>query len=325
MADLALVPTPTMLTTGDCSPLAAFKPRVAQYIGQSRSVNTLRGYRADWRDFTAWCEARAVESMPAAPGTVCAYLTAVADRGLKTGSIQRRISAIAAAHTAAGFESPTTTAAVKLTLAGVRRQLGVMQQGKAALLTADVAAMVSRLPGGLIGVRDRAVLLMGFAGAFRRSELVALDVEDLQFGDDGAKVTIRRSKTDQEGQGQSIGIARGAALCPVAALEGWLAAGGITAGPVFRSVDRHGKLQPGRLGDRAVATVVKRYATAAGLDAAKYSGHSLRAGLVTQAALNDVPERIIQKQTRHKSADMLRRYIREASLFRDNVSARVGL
>ena len=111
----------------------------------------------------------------------------------------------------------------------------------------------------------------------------------------------------------------------MAALEAWLEASGITAGPLFRYVNRHGKLQAGRLGDRTVALVVKRHAAAAGLDAAKYSGHSLRAGLATQAALNDVPERIIQKQTRHKSSDMLRRYIRDASLFRENASARVGL
>ena len=150
-------------------------------------------------------------------------------------------------------------------------------------------------------------------------------MEDIETTADGSKVLIRRSKTDQEGQGQTVGIARGQKLCPVAALEAWLASAGITSGPIFRRVNRHGQVLPGRLEPRAVAIVVQRYADAAGLNAAKYGGHSLRAGLATQAALNDVPERIIQKQTRHKSADMLRRYIRDASLFRENASARVGL
>jgi site-specific recombinase XerD len=318
MSALAVIPI-------DSQPLEPFRPQVEAFIRASRAANTLRGYRADWSDFCDWCAVSGLESMPAAPETVAAYIATVADRGLKAGSVQRRVSAIAAMHQAAGFDSPTGKAAVRLTLAGIRRALGTRQECKAALLTADLAAMVSHLPAGLKGTRDRALLLLGFAGAFRRSELCGLDVEDLAIGPDGVKITVRRSKTDQEGAGQAVGIARGGALCPVAALEAWLRASGITAGPVFRAVDRHGKLSAGRLDDRTVARTVKGYAAAAGLDAAKYSGHSLRAGLATQAALNDVPERIIQKQTRHKSSDMLRRYIRDASLFRENASARVGL
>jgi integrase len=185
--------------------------------------------------------------------------------------------------------------------------------------------MLSRAPDTLIGLRDRALLLVGFAGAFRRSELVALDVEDLEFTEDGMKVLIRRSKTDQEGAGQAVGIARGVNLCPVAALKAWLAAAGITSGPIFRPVNRHGRVQDRRLTDQVVALVVKRYAEAAGMDSRKYAGHSLRVGLVTSAAMNNVPEYVIQKQTRHKSTDMLRRYIRDVSLFRDNASSRVGL
>ena len=189
---------------------------------------------------------------------------------------------------------------------------------------ADIAALLASLPDSLLGIRDRALLLVGFAGAFRRFELVALNVEDLEFTKEGLKVLIRCSKTDQEGEGQPIGIAHGMNLCPVKALDAWLAAAGITEGPVFRSVTRGGKIK-GRLSDRAVALAVKRYARAAGLDAAKYAGHSLRAGFVTQAVINQVPEVTIMKQTRHKSADMLRRYVRETTLFRDNASARVGL
>ena len=306
--------------------VAQFRPRVAEFIQASRARSTRTGYQSDFRHFAGWCQDHNLEALPAAPETVAAYLTACADSGeLKAASIQRRVSAIACYHSAAGHDSPTTKAVVKLTLAGIRRQLGTHQEGKAALLTADLTAMVRRLPDNLLGIRDRAILLVGFAGAFRRSELVGLNLQDIETTADGSKVLIRRSKTDQEGHGQTVGIARGQKLCPVAALEAWLAAAGITSGPIFRRVNRHGHVLPGRLQPRAVAIVVQRYASAAGLDAARYGGHSLRAGLATQAALNDVPERIIQKQTRHKSADMLRRYIRDASLFRENASARVGL
>jgi site-specific recombinase XerD len=305
--------------------LAPFVESVTKYARASRAESTLRGYRSDWRDFGFWCLRHRLQSLPAAPATVAAYVSACADGGkLKAGSIQRRVSAIAAMHTASGFNSPTTSAEVKLTLAGVRRTLGVAQEGKAAVLTADVAAMLAHVPARLIGVRDRALLLIGFAGAFRRSELVALNVSDIEFREDGLKATIRKSKTDQEGAGQVIGIAHGTKLCPVRALQEWLAAAQITTGPIFHHVDRHGR-QLGRMSPEAVAIVVKRYAAAAGLDAAKYAGHSLRAGLVTQAAMNGVPELAIMKQTRHKSSDMLRKYIRDASLFRDNASARVGL
>jgi integrase len=256
---------------------------------------------------------------------VAAYISACADHGdLKAGSIQRRVSAIAAFHTVAGFNSPAASPEVKLTLAGIRRTLGTAQQGKAPILTADVAAMLAHLPDRLIGVRDRALLLIGFAGAFRRSELVALDTGDIEFREDGVKVTIRKSKTDQEGAGQVIGIARGSKLCPVRAIEEWTAAAGITGGAIFRHVDRHGRLLE-RMSPEAVALVVKRYAAVAGLDPAKYAGHSLRAGLVTQAAINGVQELAIMKQTRHKSSEMLRKYVRDASLFRENASARVGL
>jgi integrase len=215
---------------------------------------------------------------------------------------------------------------VKLTLAGIRRALGVAQAGKEPVLTADLTAMAAKIPAQrLKGIRDRAMILMGFAGAFRRSELVALNVEDVEFREDGLKVTIRKSKTDQEGAGQVVGIAHGSKLCPVRALREWLAAANIAAGPIFRTVTRHNRVEETRLDGRVVALAVKEYAKAAGLDPSKYAGHSLRAGLVTSAYIAGVQETIIMKQTRHKSSDMLRKYFRDSSLFRDNASARVGL
>jgi site-specific recombinase XerD len=314
-----------VVTFDHASGLIPFVESVRRYATASRAESTLRGYRSDWADFQRFCRLHWLDNLPAAPATVAAYISECADSGkLKAGSIQRRVSAIAAFHQVHGDISPTSSAEVKLTLAGVRRTLGVAQQGKSPVLTADVAAMLAHLPATLLGVRDRALLLTGFAGAFRRSELVALNVEDLEFREDGLKVTIRRSKTDQEGAGQVIGIAFGSKICPVRALQEWLTAASITTGPIFRHVDRHGRILA-RMSAEAVAIVVKRYAAAAGLDPAKYAGHSLRAGLVTQAAMNGVQEISIMRQTRHKSSDMLRKYIRDASLFRDNASARVGL
>jgi integrase len=187
--------------------------------------------------------------------------------------------------------------------------------------------MVTSLPDNLLGIRDRALLLIGFAGGFRRSELVALNVEDLEFKREGLVVTIRKSKTDQEGIGRKIGIPYGSNCdtCPVRSLQLWLEEGAITEGSVFRSVNRHGHVQEGCLSDKAVALVVKRCAESAGLDSSKYSGHSLRAGMATSAAMNGASERQIMKQTGHRSEAMVRRYIREGSLFNDNVSGNLGL
>jgi site-specific recombinase XerD len=318
MATSALIPVET-------AKLAPLLDRALNYVYQSRSANTLRGYASDRRHFSRFLKTLGMDPVPARPDVVASYLSACADSGLKAGSIQRRVSAIAAMHQAAGYESPTTHPSVKLCLAGIRRSIGTRQMGKKPALTPDIAAMCSHLPAGLLGIRDRAILLVGFAGAFRRSELVGLNIEDLEFVEDGARFTINRSKTDQEGAGEIVGIARGRNLCPVEALRAWLSIANITSGPIFRAVTRHGRILPNRLTDQVVALVVKRYITAAGIEPAKYSGHSLRAGLVTQAALNSVPEYAIMRQTRRKSTEMLHRYIRDANVFRDNASARLGL
>ncbi len=210
------------------------------------------------------------------------------------------------------------------------RNLGLHQRqshAKTAAVTADVKRMVDVCPSSLMGTRNRALLLVGFAGAFRRSELVSLDVEDAQFTQDGLVVTLRRSKTDQEGEGRKVGLPYGShpTTCPVRSLRAWLEQAAITRGPIFRYVDRHGNVGPNRLTDQVVALVVKRCAVTAGLEAARYAGHSLRAGLATAAAEADVSERAIMAQTGHKSLPMVRRYIRQGSLFKQNAAAQVGL
>jgi site-specific recombinase XerD len=306
--------------------LVELADQARDYARAAKAANTLRAYRADWRDFAAWCDRHGRPALPAVAETVALYLADLAGRR-KPATIGRRLTAIAQAHRAAGHEAPTGHAAVRAVWAGIRRTHGTAQDAKAPALTADVRAMVAALPDRLIDHRDRALLLLGFAGAFRRAELVGLDVADVVETADGLVVTLRRSKTDQEGAGRSIGIPYGSnpLTCPVRALRAWLERSTIAGGPLFRSVDRHGRLGAGRLSDKAVALVVKRAAAAAGLDPAKYAGHSLRAGLATAAAAANVPERVIALQTGHKSMKILRRYIRRGSLFAENAAAAVGL
>jgi integrase len=316
---------PVKDTGADIVPLPASE-QVREYIRASKAENTLRGYQSDWRDFCAWCDAHGIGPLPATPETVASYIAEYAAR-LKVGSLQRRLNAIAEAHKAVGLVSPTSAAMVRNTLKGIKRTLGTAAVQKAPTLTADIRAMVDATDAGLIGARDRALILLGFAGAFRRSELVALDVSDLDFSRDGLTVTLRRSKTDQDGHGRKIGIPYGAnpETCPVRTLQAWIEQAGLTDGSVFRSLNRHGQVQPGRLAAIDVARVVKKLAARAGLDAAKYAGHSLRAGHATSAAIAGASERSIMNQTGHRSVQMVRRYIRDGNLFRENSAGKLGL
>jgi integrase len=264
--------------------------------------------------------------LPAAADAVAAYIAECAGH-LKPGSIQRRLNAIAEAHKAAGLDSPTHAGIVRNTLKGIRRTLGTAPAQKAPALTDDIRAMISATDAGAIGARDRALVLLGFAGAFRRSELVGLNVDDCAFGKDGLTVTLRRSKMDQESAGRKIGIPYGSnpETCPVRSVQEWIELSAIGAGPLFRSINRHGHVQPGRLSGIDVARVVKKLVNRAGLDAARYAGHSLRAGHATSAAIAGASERSIMNQTGHRSVQMVRRYIREGNLFRENSAGKLGL
>jgi site-specific recombinase XerD len=301
--------------------------KAREHVENSKAQNTRRAYKSDWADFTEWCRHHGVCELPASPDTVAFYLTDCAE-GLKTSTLQRRLTTISQAHLTAGHESPTRHAAVRAVWQGIKRAKGTVMQGKSPTLIEDIRCMIEHLPKGkLLSVRDRCLLLLGFAGAMRRSELVGLDVEDIQDTGEGLVVTIRRSKTDQEGAGRKIGLPYGSTplTCPVRAFREWRAASGIETGPLFRGINRHGKMQGTRLTDQVVAKVVKRALIAASREAEAFAGHSLRAGLATQAALNGVNERSIQEQTGHKSLPILRRYIREGSLFRENAASKIGL
>lgn len=327
---LSIRPSPAPITV---LPLPIARDRLQQaeqdardYAAASKATNTLRAYRADWQHFEAWCAQLQLQPLPAEPKTVALYLSMLATDH-KVATLERRLVAISQIHKARQLDSPTANIAVRQVLQGIRRRKGVAQEGKAPAMTDDVKAMVAGLPRTLHGIQERAVLLVGFAGAFRRSEIVGLDVADLAFTRAGLVVYLRRSKTDQEGEGRQVAIPNGstADTCPVRALKAWLHAASITGGPVFRGVDRAGVVSSSRMSDQTVARAVKRGATRAGLDPALYAGHSLRSGLATSAAAAGASERSIMNQTGHRSEKMVRRYIRDANLFRENAAGKVGL
>jgi site-specific recombinase XerD len=314
--------------SGAVARLEDLSGRARAFMEAAKAENSRRAYRSDWRHFESWCRTNGLGCLPAAPETVALYLTALA-ADHKPASLQRKLTSISKAHQAGGFPTPASMqhAVVSETLKGIRRALGTAQPGKEPLLTVDILKMLDALDDGLAGCRDRALLLVGFAGGFRRSEVVSLDVEDVSETADGLVIRVRRSKTDPEAKGTTVALPYGsaAATCPVRSYRVWIAAAGITAGPAFRAVDRHGRLGRGRMNAGSVARLIQRAAEAAGLDPASYAGHSLRAGFATQAFLNGAAEVSIMRQTRHKSLNTLRKYIRDRSLFRDNPAARLGL
>jgi len=310
----------------DLDTLSGIADRASEFAHDSKAANTVRAYRADWSHFVEWCTGHQQVTLPASPDTVALYIADLAATH-KPSTLTRRISAISQAHQIAGFESPVHAAKVRAVMAGIRRSKGTAAEAKTPVLVEDLKRMLTHVPEGLLGVRDRALLLVGFAGAFRRSELVGLDHGDVEFARDGLVVRIRKSKTDQDGEGRKIGIPYGSnpITCPIRSLQDWLEKSGLTEGALFRPINRHGKMAEARLSSAAVADVVKRYAGAVGLHVAEFAGHSLRAGLATSAAMAGASERAIMNQTGHRSVVMVRRYIREGSLFRENAASVLGL
>lgn len=301
--------------------LPADAARARAYARASKATNTMRAYRSDFREFAAWCEKNGVSQLPAEPETVAAFLADRADKGLKASTISRKASAIRFLHKAADLPSPTESAMVESTIRGIRREIGTAIDQKAPATATAIAVMLSRVPATTQGIRDRALLALGFAGAFRRSELVALCVEDISFTDEGADVRIRRSKTDQEGAGQEISIPHGTRLRPVEALQAWLDAARIEDGPIFRPVGKSGSIGQGALTPQSVALIVKRYAAVSGLDVKIFAGHSLRAGFVTSAAESGADINRIMDQSRHRDPRTVRLYIRRANRYKDHAGA----
>ena len=279
----------------------------------SKATSTRRAYQADA------VGQYGLQPLPASIDTVAAYLAALAAAGLKASTINRRCAGIGYMHRIAGVQSPTGCEAIKAVLAGIRRTIGSAATRKAPATAGTLGAIVAAIPSDLRGLRDRALLLVGFAGALRRSELVALDVADLEESTEGFIIRIRRSKTDQEGTGDFVSVPYGSRLRPVRALKDWLRAAGITEGPVFRPIRRGGSVvEPDRLTDRSVGNIVKAHAEAVGLDPDVFSGHSLRAGFVTSALQAGADVLRVMDVTRHRQVNTLRVYDRRAKAFKQH-------
>lgn len=291
----------------------------------AKSANTRRAYDADWRAFRAWCSSNKLDALPADPATVGLYIAAIGTGAgaLAPSSIERALAGISAQHRLKGFPFDRRHPAIADVLSGLKRSVRRAVKPKAALTADRLKPVLDMCGNDLAGVRDRAVLLLGFCGALRRSELVGIDVEHLGDTKDGYLLTLPFSKTDQEGKGEVIGIPRSTSrdLCPVRAIKDWLRLADIDGGPVFRRVTRWGAVELDRLTDQSVALIVKKRAKAAGLRPAEVAGlaaHSLRAGFITTAYEKDVPEQATQRHVRHKRADTTRRYNRVASAFKGN-------
>ncbi|MFC7478306.1 tyrosine-type recombinase/integrase [Dankookia sp. GCM10030260] len=347
---MTMVPASPAAEAGSLAPAEA--AAAARYRRSADAAETLRGYRRDWQAFSAWCADRHASALPAAPATVGAHLAALADAGRALATLRRRLAAIARAHRSAGHRLDAGHPAIRETLRGIARSIGRPQRRAAALCTAELKAIAAACapPGegdvaSLAALRDRALLLFGYAAALRRGELAALQVEHLAFSPTGARLLLPRSKADVAGAGEAIFVARGAtpATCPVAALEAWLRAARLGNGPVWRAINRScqqggaappriaalGRTDPARgLSGEAIRLILRRRAAAAGVTGTALepiSPHGLRAGFVTEAYRAGVPDEAIMGHTRHRDLASMRRYVRRARLEADTPTRRLGL
>jgi integrase len=285
------------------------------YLDAATADNTKLAYHKDLQRFVTWGG-----DIPSSPDQVAAYISAHG-ASHKASTLARWVASISQAHKVAGFDNPCGNIDVRRTLRGIRSAHGAKQRHVAPAVRDELIAMVTQLPPGLVGTRDKALLLVGFAGALRRSELAKLEVKDIHIDARGMILPLGKTKTDQAGESDEIAIpfAKGK-YCPVRALQAWLKAGKITGGPIFRRIRKNGLVGPTGLVGFSIAQIVKASVARAGLDPALYSGHSLRAGLATSSAKEHKPFHKIKAQTRHKSDATLLRYIRDAELFEDNAA-----
>ena len=280
-------------------------------LKNSKASNTLRAYQADFRDFSNFCSQNGFNEMPANPKILSLYLTQLSSTS-KYSTLKRRIASIGILHKLKGHYLDTKHPIIVENLMGIKRKFGINQKGKKPLLINDLKLIINvidNIKGNINKIlRDKAILLIGFSGGFRRSELVNIDYEDLEFVNEGVKIFIKRSKTDQSGEGsiKAIPYFDNEIYCPVKTLKNWLNEEKIKTGKIFN------------VSDKTIALIIKKYSNLAGLDSNKYAGHSLRSGFATSAAEAGAEERSIMNMTGHKSTEMVRRYIKEANLFKNN-------
>ncbi len=319
VSELALASVAPLQSTIDVV-VAELRAAARDAADASKAPATERAYAADWQDFRAFAASIGRDALPAEPETVALYVADLAARGRRPSTIARKLATIGIYHKASGFDPPTAHGVVRDVERGYRRKLGVAQQQKTALVRDPLLVVLAPIPDDLRGLRDRALILVGWAAALRRSELAALEIRDLVFEREGVVVEIRRSKRDQEGEGEEVAIAFAAepTQCAVRALQAWLAAAALAEGNVFRSIDRHGTIGT-NLSPWAIGEIVKTRVAIAGL-VGDFGAHSLRSGFATSAARGGFGEAAIMKHGRWKSVAVARRYIRAGNRWDESVS-----
>ena len=293
-------------------------------LQNSKANNTVRAYKSDFKDFGIFCAKNGFKFLPTEPKIVSLYLTHLSTKDAKISTLKRRLVSIGVIHKLKGHYLDTKHPAIIENIMGIKRRKGINQKGKKPLLINDLKKIINVIDQQskeeIKKLRDRSIILIGFSGGFRRNEIVSLDYDDLDFVPEGLKITLRRSKTDQFGEGSLKGLPYFDDLqfCPVVSIQKWIKISKINSGPLFRRFTKGSKLSEKRLTDQTVALLVKEYLELAGIDSKNYSGHSLRSGFATSAAESGAEERSIMAMTGHKSTEMVRRYIKEANIFKNN-------
>ena len=304
--------------------IKTLKDETLKNLQSSKANNTVKAYKSDFKDFELFCAKNGFDSLPSEPKIVSLYLTYLSTKNVKLSTLKRRLVSIGVIHKLKGHYLDTKHPSIIENIMGIKRRKGSIQNGKKPLLINDLKVIINVIDNSneeiIKKLRDRSIILIGFSGAFRRNEIVSLDFDDLDFVTEGLKIYIRRSKTDQFGKGEIKGLPYfdNSQYCPVISLKKWIKITKISSGPLFRRFNKGSKLTENRLTDQTVALLIKKYLYLAGIDSKNYSGHSLRSGFATSAAESGVEERNIMAMTGHKSTEMVRRYIKEANLFKNN-------
>ena len=299
-------------------------------LRSSKANNTLRAYKSDFRDFGAFCAKHGLDSLPTEPKIVSLYLTNLS-KNLKMSTLKRRLVSISMVHRLKGHYLDTKHPIIIENLMGIKRVKGSIQKGKKPILINHLKSIINVIDQQKINKikksRDKTIVLVGFGGGFRRTELISIDHEDLEFVPEGVKITLKRSKTDQFGEGMVKGLPyfTNELYCPVINLKKWLKSSNIKSGPIFRRFSKGSVLTNNRLTDQSVVLIIKGYLNLAGIENKNYSGHSLRSGFATVAAESGADERSIMAMTGHKTTQMVRRYIREANIFKNNALSKIKI
>ena len=300
-------------------------------LKSSKANNTIRAYKSDFNDFGLFCAQNGFKSLPSEPKIVSLYLTHLSSKNVKMSTLKRRVVSIGVIHKLKGHYLDTKHPSIIENIMGIKRRKGSIQKGKKPLLINSLKLLINVIDEfsneEIKKLRDRSIILIGFSGGFRRNEIVSLDYDDLDFVTEGVKINLKRSKTDQFGEGSVKGLPYfdNSQYCPVITLKKWIEASNIDSGPLFRRFTKGSKLTESRLTDQTVALLIKKYLKLEGLDSKNYSGHSLRSGFATSAAESGAEERSIMAMTGHKSTEMVRRYIKEANLFKNNALNKIKL